>query len=52
MGKSERDGESQEQNLVSGLFSALENGLDLRVVVERWPELSLEVKQAIVKMVP
>ncbi len=32
--KSERDGESQEQNLVSGLFSVLENDADLRGIIE------------------
>ena len=49
--KSERDEESQEQNLVSGLFSALENDADLRAVVERWERLSVDLRQAIVKMV-
>jgi len=39
------------RDLVSGLFSALENGADLRAIIAHWPQLSLELRQAIVKMV-
>ena len=38
---------SENQNLVSGLFFEE----DLQAVVEAWPELSVELRQAIVKMV-
>jgi len=41
----------ENRDLVSGLFSALENCADLRAVIEWWPELSVELRQAIVKMV-
>jgi hypothetical protein len=47
----EMDTKPENQNLVSGLFSALENDPDLRLIVERWPILSVELQQAIVKMV-
>ena len=40
----------ERQNLVSGLFSTLENDPDLRLIVKRWPELSVEMRQAIVKL--
>ena len=40
----------EKQNLVSGLFSTLENDPDLRLIVKRWPELSVEMRQAIVKL--
>jgi len=41
----------ENPNLVSGLF--FESGIDadLRTVIERWDELSVELRQAIVKMV-
>jgi len=42
---------SENQNLVSGLFSALENDLDLRLVVEKWPELPEHIKAAIKALV-
>jgi hypothetical protein len=33
------------------LFSALEDDADLRAIVERWADLPLELRQALVKMV-
>jgi len=42
---------SENQNLVSGLFSALENDSDLKLVVEKWSKLSVELRKAIVRMV-
>jgi len=33
------------------LFSALENDPDLRLIIEQWPKLSVELRKAIVKMV-
>ncbi len=41
----------ENQNLVSGLFPALENDPDLRLIVKCWPELSVEMRQAMVKLV-
>ena len=41
----------QSQNLAPSLFLDSELDADLRVIVERWPELSVELRQAIVKMV-
>ena len=43
--------ESQNQKLASSLFSDLENDPDLRLIVERWSELSVELRQAIGRMV-
>ena len=40
----------EKQNLVSGLFFDLENDPDLKLVLECWPKLSFELKQAIIKM--
>jgi hypothetical protein len=45
------DSNTEKQNLVSGLFSALENDPDLRLIAGRWPKLSVELRQAIVRMV-
>jgi hypothetical protein len=42
---------SQNQKLASSLFSESEIDPDLRAVVEVWPNLSIELRQAIVKMV-
>ena len=41
------DRKSENQNLVSGLFSTLENDQDLRLIVESWPELPEHIKAAI-----
>ena len=49
--KDKPDSKSEKQNLVSGLFSALENDPDLRLVVEKWSKLSVELRKAIVRMV-
>ena len=42
---------SQNPNLVSGLFFESEIDADLRAVIERWDGLSVDLRQAIVKMV-
>jgi hypothetical protein len=42
---------SENPNLASGLFSKSEIDPDLRTVIERWDELSVELRRAIVKMV-
>ena len=39
------------QKLVSGLFLDSEIDPDLKVIIEHWPNLSVELRQAIVKMV-
>ena len=36
---------------VRSMFSASENDADLKLLLERWPELSVELRQAIVKIV-
>jgi hypothetical protein len=36
-----------DKQLVSGLFSTLENAPDLRLIVEKWPELPEHIKAAI-----
>ncbi len=41
---------SENPNLVSGLFFESEIDADLRTVIERWDELSVELREAIVKM--
>ena len=41
----------KEQELVSGLFSELENDPDFMLLAERWSNLPEELKQAIVRMV-
>ncbi len=41
----------ENQNLVSGLFSAIENDPDLRLIVEKWSKLSVELRKAIVRIV-
>ena len=45
------DTKSEKQNLVSGLFSALENDQDLKLVVENWLELPEHIKAAIKALV-
>ena len=42
---------SGNQELVSGLFSKSEIDADLKLIIERWDGLSVELRQAIVKMV-
>ena len=42
---------SQKQNLVSGLFLESENDQDLKLIIEHWQTLSVELRSAIVKMV-
>jgi len=40
-----------QRNLAEILFLKLQNDPDLRLILERWPELSVDLKRAIVKMV-
>jgi hypothetical protein len=40
-----------DEQLVSSLFSALKNDPDLRFIIERWSELSVELRLAIIKMI-
>ena len=48
-----KDGSSnrQSENLVSGLFSETEFDAELKLIIETWPKLSVEVKKMIVKIV-
>ncbi|MHC5076517.1 MAG: hypothetical protein ACYTFM_08815 [Planctomycetota bacterium] len=39
------------QNFVNFLFLVLKNDPDFRLVLQRWPDLSAELRQAITKMV-
>jgi hypothetical protein len=41
------NGKSENQNLVSGLFSTIENDQELRLIVEKWPVLPKHIKAAI-----
>jgi len=43
--------QQSDSQLVSGLFSALKNDLDLRLIVEHWPELPEHIKAAIKALV-
>jgi len=43
--------ESPKQKLAPSLFSNLEIDPDLRLIIDRWQTLSVELRQAIVKMV-
>ena len=43
--------ETSGQQLVSGLFSDSEIDPDLKFIIEHWPRLSVELRQAVVKMV-
>ncbi len=49
--KDKPNSKSENRNLVSGLFSTLENAPDLRLVVEKWPELPEHIKAAIKALV-
>ena len=42
---------SENPNLVSGLFFDSHFDADLKLIIERWAKLSVELHQAIVKMV-
>ena len=42
---------AQKQNLAQILFSKVENDEDLKIIIECWPKLSVELRSAIVKMV-
>jgi hypothetical protein len=42
---------SENPNLVSGLFFDSHFDADLKLIIERWAKLSVELRQAIVKMV-
>ena len=46
-----KQGESSEKNLVNSLFSELKKDENLRLIVEKWPELSVEIQTMIAKMV-
>jgi len=41
----------KKQELVSGLFFESEVDPDLKLIIERWNALSVELRRAIVKMV-
>ena len=43
--------ESTKQNLAQILFSKVENDPELKIIIERWSELSVELRRAIVKMI-
>ncbi len=45
------DNPNSDKNLALSLFLDSEIDPNLRLIVERWPELSVEFRQAIVKMV-
>ena len=49
--KANTDTKPENQNLVSGLFSETEFDAELKLIIETWPNLSVELRQAIVKMV-
>ena len=40
-----------DQKFIESLLAQLENDCDLRLLLERWPRLSEELRQAIVRMV-
>jgi len=42
---------TKNQELVSGLFFEREIDADLKTIIDRWPEISPELRTAIVKMV-
>ena len=47
-----REHESDQNNeLASGMFSVLENDKDFMLVAERWPKLSEELRQAVLRLV-
>ena len=50
-GASSSTGKSKNQELVSGMFSELENDPDFMLIAERWAELSEELRRAIIRMV-
>jgi hypothetical protein len=47
----ELDDTSENRNFVSGLFFESEIDADLRLIIERWEGLPIELRKAIVKMV-
>ena len=49
--KEEEDEDDENSKLAPSIFPELKNDPDFLVVVERWRELSEEVRQVIVKLV-
>ena len=47
----ENGGTSENQELVSGLFFESENDPDLKLILQRWPELPEHIKAAIKALV-
>ncbi len=45
------DSQQISKNLASGLFLDSEIDPDLKLIIEHWPRLSAELRQAIVKMI-
>jgi len=45
------DKSGKEKNLFLACFSETEMDSDLKLIIERWPELSIQLRKAIVKMV-
>jgi len=41
---------TENQNFVSGLFSEAEIDADLRMVIEAWPQLSKDIRAAILRI--
>ena len=44
-------GKSEKQILSKSCFSGPEMNSDLKLIIEKWPKLSVELQRAIVKMV-
>ena len=42
---------TKNQNLVSGLFFNSEFDADLKLIIEQWPELSVEVRNIVIQII-